>query len=165
MVALNIVDVKSFMSNLLIQNVFDNFLLSELDILNYNYFSITGRLNMEWYSAEEIEGLEGREYSRWAEIKPIAYQLIKGNRTPQSFKIVFLLSKENMLKILKRNGGVYRPEEINGLFLNIKYEQGILSLTTGISMKIFTMDKTLEHEWDGDMKTFLKHYEIAAEEL
>lgn len=152
------------MSNLLIQNVFDNFLLSELDIVNYNYFSISGRLNKEWYSTEELEELEGREYSKWADIKPIAYQLVKGSKTPQSFKIVFLLSQENMLKIINRNASSYQLEEVNGFFLNIKYEQGVATLITGISMKTFSMDKSLEHEWDKDMKTFLKHYGIVVEE-
>lgn len=164
MISLKVLDVKTFMSNLLIQQVFDNFLLSELNIMTYNYFSISGRLNQEWYQTEELEELNGREYSLWSEIRPIAYGLIKGNRTPQSFKIVLLLSKENTLKILERNGSKFRQEDVNGLFLNIRYEQNMLHLITGVSVKTFTMDKSLEHEWDADVKTFLKHFEIAVEE-
>jgi hypothetical protein len=46
----------------------------------------------------------------------------------------------------------------------VRYEKGNLYLITGTSIKTFTLDKSLEQVWDADMKTFLKHYEISAEE-
>ena len=165
MISLKIIDIKAFMSSLLVQPIFDNFLLSELDIITFNHFNISGKLNTSWYNSDELELLQGRVYSKWSEIKPTAFNLIKGNKTPSSFKIVFLLSPENTSKILNKNGLSFKLEEINGLFLNIKFEHNILTLITGTSLRTFTMDKSLEHEWDANMKTFLKHYEIAFEEL
>lgn len=163
MVSLKIIDLKAFMSSLLIQNVFDNFLLSELDINNYNHFHISGTLNEEFYSSEELELLAGRKYSNWSDIKPIAYSLIKGNKLPLSIKIVFLLSPENTKKVLSKSGIGMELSDINGLVLNVRYEKGNLYLITGTSIKTFTLDKTLEQIWDADMKLFLKHNEIPVE--
>jgi len=165
MISLKIMDVKAFMSTLLIQNIFDNFLLSELDINNYNHFHISGTLNEGFYSTEELELLSGRKYSYWSDIKPIAFSLIKGNKLPLSIKIIFLLSPENAENILHKSGLPIEPRDINGLFLNVRYEKGNLYLITGTSIKTFTLDKSLEQMWDADMKTFLKHYEIVAEEV
>lgn len=165
MVSLKIIDVKAFMSSLLVQNVFDNFLLSELQIHTFNHFQIAGNLNEDYYSKDELEILEGRKYSLWSEIKPIAYSLIKGNKLPLSIKIVLLLSPPNTEKVLKKSGVSMPVSDINGLFLNIRFDKGSLTLVTGISVKNFSMDKTLERTWDEDLKIFLKHYEIAVEEI
>ncbi|BCN30261.1 DUF5721 family protein [Anaeromicropila herbilytica] len=164
MISLKIADVKAFMSSLLIHETFDNFLLVELDIATFNNFHISGYLNKNFYSTDELELLEDREYSKWSEVKSVAVNLIKGKKTPLSFKVVFLLSKQNIEKILSRGNLNFRLEEINGLFLNMKFENGELRLITGTSLKTFSLDKSLENEWDANMKSFLKHYEIAFEE-
>ena len=83
---------------------------------------------------------------------------------PLSIKIVLLLSPLNTEKVLKKSGVSLTSNDINGLFLNIRFDKGSLNLITGISTKNFTLDKTLEHTWDDDLKLFLKHYEIAVEE-
>jgi hypothetical protein len=165
MISLKVIDVKAFMSSLLVHNVFDNFLLTELEINSYNHFSISGKLNEEYYSSDELEELAGRKYSTWNEIKPVAYSLIKGHKQPLSIKIVFLLSPSNTEKTLNKTGLGIRLEEVNGLYLNIKYEKGNLYIITGTSIRTFTLDKSLEHEWDANVKTFLKHFEIAVEEV
>ncbi|MDF2588080.1 MAG: hypothetical protein K0S41_1921 [Anaerocolumna sp.] len=164
MISLKVVDIKAFMSSLLVHNVFDNFLVSELDIGTFNQFHISGKINEEFYSSDELEILGDRKYSTWSEVKPIAYTLLKGNKLPLSVKIVFLLSPTNTENVLRKSGLPIQITDINGLFLNIRYEKGILNLITGTSIKTFTMDKSLEHEWDANVKTFLKHYEIAVEE-
>jgi hypothetical protein len=78
--------------------------------------------------------------------------------------MVLLLSPLNTEKVLKKSGVSLNLGDINGLFLNIRFEKESLNLITGISTKNFIMDKTLEHTWDDDLKLFLKHYEIAVEE-
>jgi hypothetical protein len=163
MISLKIIDVKAFMNCLLIQNVFDNFLLSELELTTYNHFHISGSLNEAFYNSDEWEQLAGRKYSTWGEVKPIAFSLVKGSKLPLSIKIVFLLSSNNVEQVLKRAGQNMKPDDINGLFLNIKFEKGNVTLITGTSIKIFTLDKTLERMWDEDLQRFLKHYEIASE--
>lgn len=165
MTALRIHDVKSFMSSLLVHNIFDQFLLTELEILTFNHFSIDGRLNLDWYNQEELEDLGSRSYSTWKETKPFAYQLIKGNKTPHSFKIVFLLGFEQLSSLLLDSQITMQSQDVNGLFINVKFENGTLSLITGTSLRMFTLDKTLEHEWDVWVQSFLKQQQIVFEVL
>lgn len=48
------------------------------------------------------------------------------------------------------------PEDINGLFLNIKFESNKLSCTTGTSLKTFSLDKSVEEAWDRYAAEFLR---------
>jgi len=165
MVSLKIIDVKAFMSNLLIQNIFDNFLVSEAEIYTFQQVHIDGKLNRDYYNNDELEVLGDRKYSLWSEIKPFVYSLVKGSKLPKAIKLVMLLSPSNTENVLKKSGLVFKPEEVNGLFLNIRYEKNVLFLTTGTSLKTFTLDKSLEYVWDSDLKLFLKHHEIPVEEI
>lgn len=165
MISLKVVDVKNFMSSLLVHNVFDNFLLSELTIHTSKELYISGKLNEDFYSSEELELLNGRKYATWGECKSLAYSFIKGNKLPLSIKIVFLLSDENTEKMIVRSGNKLNLNDINGLFLNMRYDKNGLFLTTGSSIRIFTLDKSLEQLWDNDIKIFLKHHNIVVEEI
>ena len=165
MIALKILDVKEFMSKLLVKGTFDNFLLSEAELLAGCTYTINGRRNKEWYSTEEFSELLEKEYMRLEEQRPFLYQLIKGKKTPQSMKLVLLLSEENKKRILERIKREQEADTIEGLFLNIRYEKGEVKLITGSSMRVFTMDKTIEREWDDNLKVFLRHHEIPFEEI
>lgn len=164
MLSLKILDVKSFMGSLLIQKVFDNFLLSEAEITTFAHFSVEGKLNQNFYTEEEKEELKLGRYARWSEIKPYIFSIIKGNKLPAFIKIVMVLSEENTEKLLLQSGTSFKKEEINGLFLNIRYEKETLLITTGTSVSSFTLDKTLEHYWDDSIRRFLKKENIAAED-
>lgn len=153
------------MAKLLIKGVFDNFLLSEAELLCGCSYVINGRRNKDWYSREELLELSEPDYMRLSEQRPFLYQLIKGKKTPQSMKLILLLSGENVRKILERIGRGAEADSIEGLFLNIRYEKGEVKLITGSSFKVFTLDKTIEREWDDSLKVFLRHYEIAFEEI
>ena len=64
-------------------------------------------------------------------------------------------------------GDVYKRQEIEnvfGCFLNFQYKDGKLLLTTGTSLKIFTMDKSLDRVFDEEVRQFLLKNEIAFEE-
>lgn len=165
MVALRILDVREFMSKLLMKGVFDNFLLSEAELWCGCSYVINGRRNMSWYSEEELSELTEWEYVQLREQRPFLYQLVKGKKTPKSMKLVLLLSKENTMKILERVGKAGEADTVEGLFLNLRYEKGEARLITGSSFRVFTLDKTIEREWDDSLKVFLKHYEIPFEEM
>ena len=164
MTSLKIVDVKAFMSSLLVHNVFDNFLLTEMEINTLVRFQVNGDLNQNFFSTDEKEAMGERSYATWNEIKPFAYQVMKGNKTPSSFKMVFLLSQSNLENIIQKNQINFRTEDIGGLFINIRYDSNGLYIVTGTSIKIFTLDKSMDHIWDRDVKKFLKFHEIAFEE-
>ena len=164
MIALQIQDIKAFMSKLLLAQTFDNFLLVEGSITTYNTFRIDGRIHKSFFSDEEIEerGLSTREFSLWKEVKPFCLDLIKGKKTPLGFKFTFQLSKENTEKLLTSSGFTsLQPENISGLLLNVRYENGSLNVITATNLNLFTLEKSLEHAWDDMVKRFLKQQEIS----
>lgn len=164
MIALHILDVKDFMAKLLIQTVFDNFLLTEMEINTFTKFQIQGRINKSYFSSDEIELLQDRSLVKWNEVRGIAFQIMKGNKTPSSFHIVLQLSPENVEKLTSSTGVPLKAVDITGLYMHLKYENNQLTMITGTGVKIFTMDKTLDKEWDDMAKKFLKHHGIVFEE-
>jgi hypothetical protein len=153
------------MSKLLISDTFNKFLLSEATITTSNTFTIDGHLNKDFYTTEELEefNLNDQNISTWETLKPFCFEVIKGKKTPLNFKIVFLLSSSNVSKLLEQSGISLTPGDINGLFLNIKYGNNALHCITGTSLKLFTLDKTLENEWDLMIQKFFKSHEIPFE--
>ena len=91
MIALQIQDIKSFMSKLLLSQTFDQFLLVEGSITTYNTFRIEGRLHKDFFTEEEREekGMASRDFSLWKDVKPFCLELIKGKKTPLGFKFTF----------------------------------------------------------------------------
>ena len=164
MVALQIQDIKNFMSKLLLSQTFDNFHIVEGTVTTFNTFRIEGRIHKDFFTAEELEeqALENREFSLWKEVKPFCLELIKGKKTPLSFKFTFQLSKENTAKLLVSSGITsIQPENISGLLLNIRFDNGALCVITAANLNLFTLDKSLEHAWDDMVKRFLKQQEIS----
>ena len=164
MIALQIQDIKNFMSKLLLSQTFDHFLLVEGTITTYNTFRIDGRLHKSFFTDEEMEerGLNTREFSLWKEVKPFCLELIKGKKTPLGFKFTFQLSKENTAKLLASSGITsIQPENVSGLLLNVRYENGALNVITATNLNLFTLEKSLEHAWDDMVKRFLKQQEIS----
>ena len=165
MIALKIVDVKNFMGKLLLHEVFDNFLVSDVEIVTSNEFKINGRFNKNWFDESDKEEMKEKEYVSWKELKGLVYQIIKGNKTPYSMKIVLQLSKDNTKKVVERAGNGFSMDDVDGLFLNIRYEKDELMLVTGTSMKTFTLNKAIEQEWDENIGRYLRHYEIVFEKI
>lgn len=164
MIALQIQDIKNFMSKLLLAQTFDHFLVIEGSITTYNTFHIDGRLRKDFFTEEELEErtMTDRDFSLWKEIRPFCFDLIKGKKTPLGFKFVFQLSRENTKKLLSGSGITsILPENVSGLLLNIRYDENGLSCITAANLNLFTMDKSLEHAWDEMIKRFLKQQEIS----
>lgn len=167
MLALNLLEIKDFMHKLLCTDTFDNFLLREASIRGACTWELDGTINTELYSANERteQGLEGLSYLPFRHVRTQCFDLIKGKRAPLGFKFVFLLSPANLTRTLEQLHSSFTSHDINGLFINIKFQQGKLLLTTGISYRIFSADKSLEQEWDALVRRFLKNHEISFEEL
>ena len=164
MIALQIQDIKNFMSKLLLSQTFDHFLLVEGTITTYNTFRIDGRIHKSFFTDEEMEEreLNTREFSLWKEIKPFCLELIKGKKTPLGFKFTFQLSRENTAKLLASSGITsIHLENVSGLLLNVRYENGALNVITATNLNLFTLEKSLEHAWDDMVKRFLKQQEIS----
>ena len=155
MIAEKITDIKKFMSEFLIKNAFDEFLVNEITITTFNTFNINGFIKKDYYSKEEYEELGSPTLSEWKTLKPVCYDIIKGKKTPHSFKIILSLSSSKINDFIETNNIDFPINDIDGLFLNIKYENNELTFTTGTSLKIFTLDKTLEHAFDKYISNFI----------
>ena len=156
MVSFEIEDVKAFMNNFLVKETFDSFLLYELEIHTYVKTSINGNLNRAWFSSDEEEIIGDRQFVLWKEIKPQAFGLIKGSKTPTLIRAVLMLSKSNIEKIIQSTHLDYVMDDVNNLSLNIRYENGKLSIIASTSLNTFKIDKNLEHQWDGIAREMLR---------
>ena len=167
MLALQLTDIKNFMNQLLRSETFDHFLLQEAVIHSGASYVIDGHINKDFYTEEEIETLRltGCKALPFSMLRGNCFDLIKGKKTPSSFKFVFLLSPSNLEKTLASLHSSYTSQDISGIFLNLKYQNQVLTLTTGISYTIFSPDKSLEQEWDKLILRFLKQHDISFEEL
>ncbi|MCQ2495463.1 MAG: DUF5721 family protein [Lachnospiraceae bacterium] len=146
MLAIEIEDIKKFMSCLLIENCFDSFFLVRAEIKTAVSYEIDGKQNASFYDTDEREAFAASPYIRWGEIKPVVMNMIKGKRLPVKMKISLL-------------GNVNRPEfDYN---MNVLYENGSLKLVTNVSSKQFSLEKPDEGEWNRYIIESLKKNGIA----
>ena len=164
MIALRFPDIRLTTSRLFAAEDFDAFLVSELSLSTLCTFQVDGHIPEDYFSAEELESLPDAKLIAWKQLRPLIFQLVKGNRLPGQFKIVFRLAGYNVEKFLKQTGLSYRPEEVGGLFLNLRYMNQALSCCTGTSLNVFDLSKNLDHEWDRMVKEFFRQKGIPFEE-
>ena len=149
MLALKITDTKAFMTKLLAGDTFDTFLFSEGSVTTFTTFLIDGTWHPEYFG-------EGDQVMTWRMIRPVLYHIIKGKHTPIHMRIVLKLADYNAEKLLKSSGLSLTKEQIDGLFLNLTYAKDEASITTGTSLRIFTLDKSLDRVWDDMVSRFLQ---------
>ena len=164
MIALKIEDMKQFTARLFMGETFDHFLIREAEIITFNVFTIDGHIRQGYYSEEELEENQLEELSSWKMIRQYCFSLIKGKKLPGSFQIVLQMPPQAVEKFVAARQMPLRADQVNGLYLNIRYEEGKLFCVTGTSVSFFTLDKTLDSEWDQAVRSFLKKNEIIFEE-
>lgn len=163
MIALQIADIRTFMQKLLLSDAFDRFLLLEGSITTFNTFHIDGTLRRSYYTQEEQDMLGDRSLSFWAEIRPFCLNLIKGKKTPLTFRFTCQLAPANVKKLLAQTGITIPPDQIRGLLMNLRYDGQSLTCTTGTSLAVFTMDKKLDHAWDDMVQKYFHQMGIPFE--
>lgn len=164
MIALRVLDVKQFMGKLFYQTIFDSFYVKEVSIRTFFNISMNGSRNIEYYPLEEQEIKKQIPKVLWEEMKGFVFQLIKGTRTPLFLQIVLQLSEEQTEKITKLCSQAINSQESIGLYFNLRFENGKLILTTGVSRTSFTLDKTLDRILEEYVINFLKEEEIGVEQ-
>ena len=167
MIALRILDIKDFMNKMLIGTDFDHFCLMEASITTFNQFSIDGKLHPEYFDTDSEKRLEEAQliYTPWKEVKAWCYSVIRGKRTPLTFKILLQLPQKKTEAFSERLKHTQNRPEVQSLTLNIQYRNHELFLTNGISLKTFFPDKTPEHLWDSMVQDFLTEHRIPYENL
>lgn len=159
---LQITDVKDFMTKLLAADPFDAFLVSEASITTFTTVHIDGSFHPDYFGTgeSEQEHLSAGQFPSWKMIRPFFFDLVKGKHTPLNFKIVFRLADYNVEKLLNQSGIDLHAQDVAGLFMNIHYNGKEVSCTTGTALRIFTLDKSLDHAWDALVQKFLKQKQI-----
>ncbi len=162
MIALALTDVKECMSKLLLSETFDPFYFIEGEIVTYSTFSIDGFLKKEFFDTEDAPQ---REYALWKDVREFCFSIIKGKHTPLSFKFILGLSNSNIEKLLLQQELDFKPQDVRGLYINLKFDGQNLQCITGTAMNLFTMDKSLEQAWDKMVQKFFTQKEIKYEVL
>ena len=146
---------KKLMNALLLTPLFDSFETASLTIRTFCLFSA------------EPSG-EDAPYPLWGKMRPVATELLRGNKKPDQIKLILKLSGEDTEKVLASSGADIAPEAVGGLFLNILYrcenDLETLTATTGISLKAFSLDRSLENFWDKMIESFFEKHDFPLKE-
>ena len=164
MLALKITDTKNFMTKLLAQDTFDTFLFSEGSVTTFTTFSIDGTWHPDYFGENEQAGraagtndpVRAKQPLTWRLVRPVIYDIIKGRHTPINMRIILKLADYNVEHLLTGAGLSVPKEEVTGLFLNLTYVKEAVTATTGTSMKVFTLDRSVDRVWDDMVRRFLE---------
>ncbi len=167
MTALEIKITKNFMNALLVSEQFDTFLVEEVSITTFNTFQIDGHIVKDFYTNEEIEaaGSVLPVFSSWKDIRPVCFQLIKGKKTPVSFRVILHASPALIEQIASQPDCGVDANLIRSLALNIRYDKGRVTCVTGTAFTTFIMDKSVDTLWDQYIRGFLSRLGLDFEAL
>lgn len=154
--------MNRFMGKLLKGEAFDGLLLKDGFLRTSMEYRFQGRVFPEYFDTEEQKKYT-EEYTCWGEVKPFVFELVKGKRTPLAFSFTLLFTKNATRELLMRHS-VNVGEDSPSLFLQIRFEHGVGHVITGTARNIFTLDKTMEEVWDGEVRQLMKAMELAVEE-
>ncbi len=162
MIQYKITDKKDFMNKLLATDCFYSFLLKEASINALVSMQVDGHINTGFFSEDDLDAVRflEYEYACWADIRPICFDFIKGKRTPTRFHFVLYLKADAVSQLLSKSELTKESAMVQNLILNIKYEQGEITLTSGVDYTSFTLDKQAEHLWDHTLMKFLSQKQI-----
>ncbi|MBQ9155655.1 MAG: hypothetical protein IJ137_02615 [Eubacterium sp.] len=159
MLSIQVTDIKDCMQKLLSGDCFDQFYLVETTVQMGISYYLDGHLNHDFYDSETNESIS-RDYCFWKEARPLVFQIIRGRRLPLGFKTVLALPEKSVEFLLRESQGSYTADDIEGIYVNIRFEPGSLQITTGISYRTFSLDRSLEHCVDDHIASFLKKHGI-----
>ncbi len=151
MICLRIKNIKDFMQKFLMSEAFADFLLVEARIDTHVSYGVDGRIRREFYTKEELEAHEFREFAGWESVRPQIVQAVKGKRTPLFMKLVLAYDPDKTKKLLEKEEQAGSGGFIKYLLCTVKYENGMLTLTGGAAYQGFTMDKDPEKCWDQEL--------------
>ncbi len=164
MIQLIIEDVKKLTDLLFVQETFDRFLMSEAHFVTGITIDLDGTLNSDYYDTDELSALSDQHTVTWGTMKKLCFQIIKGRKLPKRFRIVLKLAEADIPAWLVKNGLNTALDAVKGLFITFRYENQQLSCTSGTALSVFTLDKTLEQTWDGQMVRMFRAIGVACRE-
>ncbi|MCR4946336.1 MAG: DUF5721 family protein [Lachnospiraceae bacterium] len=130
--AFEIENSREFMNSLFTKGSYDDFLVLEADISAAVDIHMNGRINTGFYDEDTAPKTE---YIRYGDVREKLLALIKGDRPPLAVKLVlFHPAADNAV--------------IEGGCINIIFSSGKAKVTSAVSRKTFSMDRTDEKSWD-----------------
>ncbi|MHC1750022.1 MAG: DUF5721 family protein [Cellulosilyticaceae bacterium] len=138
---------KEFMAKLLKSDLFDSFEVREVIIHTAFKCIVDGTRNKDFFFEEDNHPTT--TYLSWQELRSYIYSLMQGSKLPTYFKIILSTTSDKTMLL---------SPDVSAFFLNITFKDNILSCSTGIAYKTFSLDKTPEILWDEKMKQFLFKY-------
>lgn len=163
MISLTLNDSRNFMSHLLLSDTFDHFLLVEGELVTCFTLRVEGFAQKAFFQKDDPELEQLEDYIPWQKVRELFFSQIKGKRTPLNFRFVFRLSRENTERLIRLNQLDFQPSNVQGLYLNLRFDGSHLQCITGTSLSLFTPDKSLEHAWDLSVQKFLANKDISFE--
>lgn len=160
MISFMIEDTKDCMHKLLKENVFNDFLCVGFELISLFKVNIDGQIRHDFLSSDESEIIGDRDYICWEDLKAKAFELIKGNKTPTSMKIIFSLNKQSTASILNRIS-FSTPDAIGGFNFTLTYENKRMKIITGTNYSTFILDKGAEQSFDDNILKFFKKHNIS----
>ena len=145
--------VKTFMGQLLREDIFDSFEARSIEITTTTRLSIDGQLEPE--APPEGEEPKKPDFSTWESLRPLVYAVIKTSPKPKYVKIVFSY---------KANEACSIHSNAAALFLNLSYENDAVYFTTGTAQREFLFEKSLDIAWDEWVKGFFAKAGLAVRE-
>jgi len=134
-------ELNVFMARLFRENVFDTFEVRGLEVGTFTSFQVNGALDREFDDMPE----DGAAYCTWERLKPFAVSFIKGKKRPKVIKITLAYPPQ---------GAASLHPNAAALFLNINYENNEAQLSTGVSQRNFSLDKSVDGAWDDYIDAF-----------
>ena len=159
-------DIRSFMAKLLTDDTFDSFQTVSASVTTFCTWELDGRVHPQFDAQAENgahtppESTENEnsqiQYVSWGRVRDHFYGLIRGKQSPLKLQVTFRLPDAGAARMAARAGGPLREADIGGLYLHVRFQEGKAVCVTGVSLKTFVPDKSLEHEWDAGVAAFLR---------
>lgn len=167
MLVLKINDVKKFMNQLLVGDIFDSFSLVEASVTTFSNFTINGKLHRDFFDTDTVQNIDFNDspYCPWKELKSYCFSIIRGKLLPLQFRIVFQLTPLQYETIFADPSPQITNAQIHGFNLTIQYRNRELFCTTGISSDTFIMDKQPEFTWDSAVPEFFRKHQLNFDRL
>ena len=147
MVYLRIRDIKTFMNRLLTQEDFDGFLCGRMQVQ-----SDKGVLT--------IENNKGYEPICYGRLRSTLFDFIKGKQLPDKISIQLLADETMLSEAFGEN-----RDEVGTASVLIGFKETELTMSSGVLLKGFSTDKTLEKQWDGYVVSYAEKLDIPYENM
>lgn len=147
-------EIKEFLNGLFTDERYESFYLFSVKLDSSVSYDIDGKINREFYDEDEFSELTEKEYICWRDIKKTVLGFMKDGKLPVKMKLILMFNKDNITRLIEMNNIPIHPENVRALFMNVLFSDNKLSVTTGTSLNVFTMDKSLEDLWDATVEKY-----------